>query len=91
MLTIFRDHIDKGVVIIDTLLDIPNLINKMSKEINQIKGLALIGELELKNTDNTLHFNIVDEIWLITKSLFENNSYAISKLGMIKKDKNEYS
>ena len=68
-----------------------NLINKMSKEITQIRGLALIGELELKNMDNTLHFNIVDEIWLIMKSLFENNSYAISKLGMIKKDKNEYS
>lgn len=64
-----------------------NLINKMSKEITQIKGLTLIGELELKNMDNTRHFNVVDEIWLIMKSLFENNSYTISKLGMIKKDK----
>ncbi|MEH6762768.1 MAG: restriction endonuclease [Maribacter arcticus] len=66
-----------------------NLINKISKEKTQIKGLTLIGELELKNMDNTRHFNIVDEIWLIMKSLFENNSYTISKLGMIKKDKNE--
>lgn len=66
-----------------------NLTNKISKEITQIKGLTLIGELELKNMDNTRHFNIVDEIWLIMKSLFENNSYTISKLGMIKKDKNE--
>lgn len=66
-----------------------DLINKMSKEVAQIKGLTLIGELELKNMDNTRHFNIVDEIWLIMKSLFENNSYTISKLGMIKKDKKE--
>lgn len=66
-----------------------NLINKLSTEMTQIKGLTLIGVLEVKNMDNTRRFNIVDEVWLIMKSLFENNSYTISKLGMIKKDKNE--
>nr|WP_321237220.1 restriction endonuclease [uncultured Psychroserpens sp.] len=69
-------------------LENANLINTMSKEIAQIRGLTLIGFLEVKNMDNTRHFNIVDEVWLTMKSLFENNSYTISKLGMIKKDKN---
>ncbi len=69
-------------------LENANLINTLSKELAQIRGLTLIGFLEVKNMDNTRHFNIVDEVWLTMKSLFENNSYTISKLGMIKKDKN---
>ncbi|WP_375324049.1 restriction endonuclease [Flagellimonas sp. GZD32] len=59
-----------------------------NKEIFKIKGFTLIGELELKNIHKSRQFNIVDEIWLIMKSLFENNSYTISKLGLIKKVRN---
>ncbi|MDC6389247.1 restriction endonuclease [Maribacter sp. PR1] len=69
-------------------LENANLINKLSKEITRINGLTFTGILEEKNMDNTLHFNIVDKVWLIMKSIFENDSYNISKLGIIKKNKN---
>ncbi|RKN81046.1 restriction endonuclease [Ulvibacterium marinum] len=67
-------------------LENANVINYLSKEIAQIRGLTMYGFLELKNMDNRRHFNIVDEVWLKMKSIFEGNIYTISKLGMIKKD-----
>nr|WP_299382192.1 restriction endonuclease [Allomuricauda sp.] len=69
-------------------LENANVINYLSKEIAQIRGLTMYGFLELKNMNNTRHFNIVDKVWLKMKSIFEENSYTISKLGMIKKDNN---
>jgi hypothetical protein len=64
-----------------------NLVNRMTKEKTQIRGFTLKGKLTLKNTDSKLELKLVDEIWMIMKSLFENNSFIISKMGMIKKDK----
>ena len=63
-----------------------SIINYVSKEITLIRGFTMYGFLELKNIDNMHHFNIVDEVWLKMRSIFEDNSYTISKLGMIKKD-----
>jgi len=62
------------------------LVNITTKEEAQIRGLTLTGKMVVKNMDVKRQINIVDEIWLIMKSLFENNSYTISKMGMIKKD-----
>ncbi|TAI48348.1 restriction endonuclease [Flagellimonas allohymeniacidonis] len=52
-------------------LENANIINYLSKEIAQTRGLTMYGFLELKNMDNTRHFNIVDEVWLKMKSILK--------------------
>ena len=63
-----------------------HLINKVTKEKLQVRGLKLKGKLMVKNMDSKLHFNLVDEVWLIMKLHFEQRSFTISKTGLIKKD-----
>lgn len=57
------------------------IVNEATKNITKIKGLVLCGQLTVKKTD--LKWHIVDEIWLIMKSLFEDKSFTISKAGLI--------
>jgi hypothetical protein len=61
------------------------LINEVTKKTTQIKGLTLRGQLKVKNSD--LKWHIVDEVWLIMKTLFEDKSFTISKTGVIKEGK----
>ncbi len=63
-----------------------NLTNTLTKKITQINGFTLTGKLTITNLDSQRQFNIVDEVWMIMKSLFENRSFTISKSGMIKRD-----
>lgn len=63
-----------------------NLINTKTKTITRISGFTLTGKLTVTNLDSQCQFNIVDEVWMLMKSLFENRSFTISKSGMIKKD-----
>lgn len=63
------------------------LVNRATREVTQIRGFTLKGKLTVKNMDSKHHIDIVDKIWLIMKSLFENSSFTISEMGMIKKDK----
>ena len=62
-----------------------NLINIITETITQISGFTLTGKLTVTNLDSRRQFNIVDEVWMIMKSLFENRSFTISKSGIIKK------
>jgi hypothetical protein len=61
------------------------LVNEKTKRVTPIKGITLKGQLTVK--DVGLKWHIVDEIWLIMKSLFEKKSFTISKTGVIKEDK----
>jgi hypothetical protein len=61
------------------------LINQTTKKSTQIRGFTLRGKLTVRNMG--LKWHIVDEVWLIMKSLFEDKSFTISKTGMIKEAK----
>ena len=89
-LKVFRDFVhqkepDKVVQKYYEVKD-AHLVNKISKEVIQIRGFTLLGKLTIKNENSTRHLDIVDEVWLKMKSLFENESFSISKYLMIKKD-----
>lgn len=62
------------------------LINTMTEKTTQISGFTITGKLTVTNLDSQRQFNIVDEVWMIMKYLFENSSFTISKTGLIKKD-----
>src|SRR5690606_13730696 len=61
------------------------LFNKKSNSLVNIKGIIFTGVLIEKNTD--LKFSIVDQVWLIMKSIFEERTFTISKNGMIVENK----
>ncbi|MDW3651000.1 MAG: restriction endonuclease [Bacteroidia bacterium] len=64
-----------------------HLINKATKEIVPIRGFTLKGKLTVKNISGNRQIDIVDEVWMKMKVLFEGKSYTISKTGMIKEDR----
>lgn len=57
------------------------LINHITQETTAIMGLMLAGKLTIINSDVKWH--IVDEVWMIMKTLFEGKSFMISRLGAI--------
>lgn len=62
-----------------------SLIDKVTNSIVKIKGVTFVGVL--KKMDSAYNFNItiVDEVWLIMKSLFEEKTFRISENGIIEK------
>lgn len=61
------------------------LVNHVTKKETQIRGFKLEGKLTVR--DAGVKWRIVDEIWLMMKSLFEGKSFTVSKLGMIQEGK----
>ena len=62
------------------------LINRTTKEETTISGFTLLGKLTVRNDDVKREIEIVDEVWLTMKILFEGNSFSVLKSGLIKKD-----
>ncbi|MBK7223502.1 MAG: restriction endonuclease [Saprospiraceae bacterium] len=62
------------------------LINRTTKEETPISGFTLLGKLTVRNDDVKREIEIVDEVWLTMKILFEGNSFSVLKSGLIKKD-----
>ncbi len=62
------------------------LINRATKEETPISGFTLLGKLTVNKNEVKREIEIVDEVWLTMKSLFEGNSFSVSKWGIIKKD-----
>jgi hypothetical protein len=62
------------------------LIHEKTGRTFQIDGFTITGKLEKLNWSNKQNIEIVDEVWMIMKTIFEGNSYKISKSGIIKKD-----
>jgi hypothetical protein len=85
-LTSFKNELHKGepdkLVEKYYVLKGADLINRVTKKTTQIRGFTLRGQLTVKNID--LKWHIVDEVWLVMKSLFEDKSFTISKTGVIK-------
>lgn len=61
-----------------------DLINTVTEMITQINGFTISGKLTVTNLDSQRNYNLVDEVWMIMKSLFEDRSVTISKTGLIK-------
>lgn len=61
------------------------LLNKKTNSSVKIKGIIFIGVLIEKNTD--FKFSVVDQVWLIMKSIFEERTFTISKTGIITENK----
>lgn len=62
------------------------LINRATKEETPISGFTLLGKLTVNNNNVKREIEIVDEVWLTMKNLFERNSFSVSNWGIIKKD-----
>jgi hypothetical protein len=62
-----------------------SLLNKKKNSSVKIKGIIFTGVLIEKNTD--LKFSLVDQVWLIMKSIFEERTFSISKNGVITENK----
>ena len=62
------------------------LINKETNSKTKIKGIVFTGVLT--KLDANLKFHLVDQVWLIMKSIFEERTFTISEKGIIKENKN---
>jgi len=61
------------------------LVNDISKKVIRIRSIQLKGQLTVIN--DFIKWHIVDEVWLIMKSLFEDKSFTVSKNGVIQQRK----
>jgi len=64
-----------------------SLINEQTNSITKIKGIIFTGVLT--KLDANLKFHLVDQIWLIMKSIFDKRTFTISENGIIKEDKSK--
>jgi len=90
----FREEINlhnKVSEIITKRYEIPNgtFINSQTKESYKIDEVIFTGQLRVSNTPKVLYFTIVDKIWLIMKSIFENRTFTFSENGIIIEKINE--
>lgn len=68
---------------------IPNgvLYNKETKESLKIDGITFTGQLRIIDDRKNLIFKLVDEVWLIMKSIFNERTFTFSESGLIKENK----
>ncbi len=59
------------------------LIHKRDNPPTQINAIIFTGVLNQINSNSNRTFSLVDEVWLIMKSLFEGKSFGISENGFI--------
>ncbi|MFH7001609.1 MULTISPECIES: restriction endonuclease [Flavobacterium] len=62
-----------------------SLLNKRDNISVKIRSVVFTGVLIQRNAD--LKFSLVDQVWLIMKSIFEERSFIISKNGVISENK----
>lgn len=76
-------HREKPEIIVEKHYELKGatLVNNITQETTEIEGLMLTGKLTIINSD--LNWHIVDEVWMIMKTLFEGQSYSISRMGTI--------
>lgn len=68
---------------------IPNgvLYNRETKESLKIDGITFTGQLRIRDDRKNLTFKLVDEVWLIMKSIFNERTFTFSKSGLIIENK----
>lgn len=68
---------------------IPNgvIYNRETKETLNINGITFTGQLRVTGDNKNLKFTIVDEVWLIMKSIFNERTFTFTENGLIKEYK----
>jgi hypothetical protein len=71
--------------------EIPNgiLIDQQTDESFQIDEITFTGQLSESNESKELNFQLVDKVWLIMKSIFENRTFTCLENGIIIEHKKE--
>jgi hypothetical protein len=65
--------------------EIPNaiLFNRHSTTSIEINGITFTGQLMEIDASNNLNFKLIDQVWLIMKSIFEERVFTFSASGLI--------
>lgn len=68
---------------------IPNgvIYNIETKEIFKINGITFTGQLRKIDDNKNIKFTLVDEVWLIMKSIFNERIFTFTESGLIKENK----
>jgi hypothetical protein len=64
-----------------------SLINKQTNSSVNINGIIFTGRLKMIDTSSNLRFTVVDRVWLIMKSFFEDRTFTFSENGIIMENK----
>ena len=62
------------------------LLNRKTKESFSIDEVFFVGRLTKKDLSKSLMFTLVDEVWLIMKSIFDERTFSFSENGLIKEN-----
>lgn len=62
------------------------LLNRKTKESFSIDEVFFVGRLTKKDLSKSLMFTLVDEVWLIMKSIFDERTFSFSENGVIKEN-----
>ncbi|WP_299256390.1 restriction endonuclease [uncultured Aquimarina sp.] len=60
-----------------------NLLNKSSKNSVKMDQIILTGQLIEIDTSKNINFKLIDQVWLIMKSIFEERIFTFSESGLI--------
>lgn len=68
---------------------IPNgvIYNRETKETIKINGITFTGQLRKTDDNKNLKFTLVDQVWLIMKSIFNERTFSFTENGLIKENK----
>jgi len=68
---------------------IPNgvIYNTETKETLKINGITFTGQLRKTDDKKNLKFTLVDKVWLIMKSIFDERTFTFTESGLIKENK----
>jgi len=63
------------------------LFNTQTRESIEINGITLTGQLVKLDASNDVNISLVDQVWLIMKSIFNERTFSFSENGIIKEHK----
>jgi len=63
--------------------NIMTLLNRRTKESFKIDEIIFTGRLTEKDLSKSLKLTLVDQVWLIMKSIFDERTFSFSENGVI--------
>jgi hypothetical protein len=63
------------------------LFNRQTKETMKINGITFTGHLSEIDASRKMQFTLVDKVWLIMKSIFDERTFTFSEYGLITEHK----
>jgi len=82
-------RIDKELELITKRYDFPNrtLYNRQTQSSIKINYIIFTGHLRVSDESKNIKFTLVDQVWLIMKSIFEERTFSFSESGLIIENK----